>query len=125
MKVIELYNEIVNGTIKNCRFIFDKKVWQVERFQIFAEINGKEFSSIYNILAIANDEIEIIEEPKEELEEIELLDTREAYQETELPSGITKHYKWSLESKLQNEKINKLIENQNKIVRELKANSKQ
>ena len=50
-----------------------------------------------------NDEIEIIEEPKEELEELEEMEYAKA---GDLMITI----------------INKLIENQNKIIRELKAN---
>lgn len=61
-------------------------------------------------------DIEIIEEPKEELEEIELIDIHYVNDKC-----IFKVYGQSIEETIAI-KVNELIANQNKIIRELKAN---
>lgn len=114
MKVIDLLNKIANNEIKDgTKFIFKNHsgFFNGKTKRLYLNINGTVDLIRYDGLKILNDEIEIIEEPKEELEEIELLSMHleDSYVMFENAYAT----------------INKLIANQNKIIRELKANKKQ
>lgn len=102
MKVIDAINKLSNGEINiNTKLKFEGTIYN----QIFG------INEDFNILNVLNREIEIIEEPKEELEEIEFL----TYDE-----DCT--CEWKLKEIY--EMCEKLIENQNKIIKQLKGDDK-
>lgn len=112
MEIIDVLNKIANGEEMPKRIMYMGEQYDYDKDNKDYTYPDKYNTDIwlfdkYNATNIINDEIEIIEEPKEELEEIELLDT--PYIKSENDFAVEK-------------KINELIANQNKIIRELKAN---
>lgn len=127
--VIELLNKMASDEEVPTKIKYNYITWEWnEKQKDYIELNGatRNLFTYYldNLTECLNNGIEIIEESKEELEEIELIDNRKAYQTVDF-SGNTIDYKWEYNDIIQNTKINELIENQNKIVRELKDNKKQ
>ena len=127
--VIELLNKMASDEEIPTKIKYNYITWEWnEKQKDYIELNGatRNLFTYYldNLTECLNNGIEIIEESKEELEEIELIDNRKAYQTVDF-SGNTIDYKWEYNDIIQNTKINELIENQNKIVRELKDNKKQ
>jgi hypothetical protein len=109
----ELLTKMLNG----------EPVKKVKYFNCIYTFNGEsyinsagEYIMPLDIDAISVKNIEIIEEPKEELEEIELIDIH--YVDDKC---IFKVNGQSIDETIAI-KVNELIANQNKIVRELKAN---
>jgi hypothetical protein len=129
MKVIDLLNKIANGEledlthIKNiehdCEYIYHKKD---NRFE-FSE-KGDWNNYFYGIdIKELNDEVEIIEEDKQ-IKKIEINYARDIeekifYEESDKPNHCIL---CDAGTELLINKINELIENQNKIIRKLKAN---
>ena len=124
MKVIELLDMIHYKKTIPKKIKIDDDTYSYSEFygDYINVINSFRFQQSYNLFALLKCDVEIIEESKEELEEIELLDNRKAYEVIDLIDGITTKHKWEYCDVIQNTKINELIENQNKIIRELKAN---
>ena len=118
MKVIDLLNKMANGELKDkavvifksheCSTIFHKKD---SRFE-FSE-KGDWNNYFYGIdIKELNDEVEIIEEPKEELEEIELIDIHYINGKC-----IFKVYGQSIDETIAI-KVNELIDEVNKLKKE-------
>lgn len=128
MKVIDVLNKVASGELNDgFKFVDDNgSEWiYLKNVNKLCEINFATDNNVnginYNTERIfwiknLNDEIEILEEPKEELEEIELIDIH-----YENGKCIFKIYGQSIDETIAI-KVNELIANQNKIVRELKAN---
>ena len=123
--VIELLNKIANNELEDgthirniqhdCEYVYHKKDC---RFEFVKKGVWEDYFYKFDISEL-NDEIEIIEEPKEELEEIELIDIHYVNDKC-----IFKVNGQSIDETIAI-KVNELIANQNKIIRELKANNKQ
>ena len=118
IRIIDVLNKIANGNIDEVpnKFVFAQQKFTKNGSYIEDEYGDSIFESLLTDFSNLDDEIEIIEEPKEELEEIELIDIH----------YINGKCIFKVDGKQIDEtialKVNELIENQNKIIRELKAN---
>lgn len=128
MKVIDLLNKMANGEELPRLIKYNDIQFEFNDIAIdYIEVNGaaRKLFTYYldNLHDSLQDEIEIIEDPKEdEFEEIELIDNRVAFETIDLEKDISIEHKWDYTDVIQNTKINELIANQNKIIRELKDN---
>ena len=115
MKVIDLLNKIANGESVPLKIKYDKVIWDYDKDSndyysdewLFGDYLGRT-----TLNEFCNDEIEIIEEPKEELEEIELIDIH--YVDDKC---IFKVYGQSIEETIAI-KVNELIDEVNKLKKE-------
>ena len=121
MKVIDLLAKIANGEEVPKKIKYNDDLYtHVDNYCYCCEETNEILSqNIYAEFSRLNDEIEIIEEPKEELEEIELIGIHYVNDKC-----IFKVNGQSVDETIAI-KVNELIENQNKIIRKLKVNKKQ
>lgn len=128
MKVIDLLNKMENGkgipnkiklecvnniTKRNCVYKFNPLA------ENYVNTNGELLTDATCFGTLLHLEIEVIEEPKEELEELEEIELIDIHY-------INGKCIFRVDGKQIDEtialKVNELIENQNKIIREMKAN---
>lgn len=119
--VIELLNKMASDEEVPTKIKYNYITWEWnEKQKDYIELNGatRNLFTYYldNLTECLNYKVEIIEEPKEELEEIELIDIH--YVDDKC---IFKVNGQSIDETIAI-KVNELITNQNKIIRELKDN---
>lgn len=141
IRVIELLNKMASDEEVPAKIKYNYITWEWnEKQKDYIELNGatRNLFTYYldNLTECLNYKVEIIEEPKEELEEIELIDNRVAFETIDLLEEYLNEYLNTNLSSMLNDfdmgymqgledilyKIKELTANQNKIIRELKAN---
>jgi len=109
IRIIDVLNKIANGNIDEVpnKFVFAQQKFTKNGSYIEDEYGDSIFESLLTDFSNLDDEIEIIEEPKEELEELKELN-KNSFNDLELVDTI-----------------NELVRNHNNIVRTMKANKEQ
>lgn len=115
IKIIDLLNKIANEELKNnTRIKYDETIYVYRHDNVVIWDEKYKKADLFNEICTdtLNDEIEIIEEPKEELEEIELIDIHYVNDKC-----IFKVYGQSIEETIAI-KVNELIDEVNKLKKE-------
>ena len=118
MKIIDLLNKIANGEEVPKKIKIWGELFELQEIRDGYKIYKDEhldylFGDDYDWECCLNDEIEIIEEPKEELEEIDKIQ----YYYKNTYGNISQHKKSETDII---DKINELIESQNNMIKKIK-----
>lgn len=125
IRIIDLLNKIANGEEVPRKFTYKGYLWEYDIknemwFYYFGEDKSHRFDRLFYLHMCLNDEVEIIEEDKEEFEDIESFGVHYSWDYIdyknieELKKYVNKDFQNIFDT------LDKLIKNQNKIIEKLK-----